>query len=80
MIAWGFVFKKNENWKSFAKPSIYFGVISLVLFMVHFASPLPIRGLTQRILLVWDISWLLLVSWKLYRNALISITPLTSFE
>ena len=71
MIAWGFVFKKNENWKSFAKPSIYFGVLSLVLFIIHFASPLPIKGLTQRFLLVWDISWLLLVSNKLYRNSLL---------
>ena len=71
MIAWGFVFKKKENWKSFVKPSTYFGVLSLVLFIIHFASPLPIRGLTQRFLLVWDISWLLLVSNKLYRNSLL---------
>ncbi|CAN5677512.1 hypothetical protein BH11BAC3_BH11BAC3_40490 [soil metagenome] len=70
MITWGVDFKKNENWKSFAKPSIFFGVVSVVLFIVHFASPVTIRGLTQRILLVWDISWLLLVSLKLYRNAL----------
>ncbi len=69
MIAWGFVFKKNENWKSFAKPSIYYGIISLLLFIIHFVSPGPIKGLTQRILLAWDISWLLLVSWKLNRNS-----------
>lgn len=69
MIIWGSVFKNNENWKSFAKLSIYFGAISLVLFIIHFVSPIPIKGLTQRILLVWDISWLLLVSSKLYRNS-----------
>ncbi len=69
MIAWGFVFKKNENWKGFAKPSMIFGAISLVLFIAHFVSPGPLKGLTQRILLGWDISWLLLVSWKLYRNS-----------
>ncbi len=73
MIAWGFVFKKNDNWKSFATPCIFFGVLSLSLFIVHFASPLPIRGLTQRFLLVCDISWLLLVSWKLYRNAVLTV-------
>ncbi len=70
MIAWGFVFKRNDNWKTFATTSIFFGVMSLVLFIVHFVSPLPIRGLTQRILLVWDITCLLLVSWKLYRTTI----------
>lgn len=71
MLAWGFVFKKNENWKSFAKPSIFFGVISLLLFIVHFVSPIPLKGLTQRILLLFDISWLFRVSIKLYRNTMI---------
>ncbi len=69
MITWGFDFKKNENWKSLAKPSIFFGVISLVLFIVHFASPIPLKGLTQRFLLAWDISWLFLVSRKLYQES-----------
>jgi hypothetical protein len=68
MIAWGIVFKRNESWKSFAKPSIFFGVVSLVLLIIFVGSPISFRGLTQRILLVWDISWLLLVSWKLYQN------------
>jgi uncharacterized membrane protein YidH (DUF202 family) len=68
MIAWGNVFKKNENWKSFAKPSIFYGVVSLVLLIIFVGSPILFRGLTQRILLGWDISWLLLVSWKLYHN------------
>jgi uncharacterized membrane protein len=69
MISWSIAFKKNENWKSLAKPAMLFGVISLILFIIHLVSPIPLRGLTQRILLVWDISWLLLVSWKLYRDA-----------
>ncbi len=68
MFTWGFVFKKNENWKGFAKTSVFFGVISLVLLIVHFASPIPLKGLTQRFLLAWDISWLFLVSRKLYQN------------
>jgi hypothetical protein len=72
MFTWGADFKKHDNWKSFSKPSLYFGVISLVLFIVHFASPVSLKGLTQRFLLVWDISWLLLVSWKLYRNTILS--------
>jgi hypothetical protein len=69
MIAWGVVFKKNENWKSLAKPSLFFGVMSLILFIIFFASPVTLRGLTERILLVWDVSWLLLVSRKLYKTA-----------
>jgi hypothetical membrane protein len=68
MIAWGIVFKKNANWKSFSKPSIFYGVLSLVLLIIFVGSPISFRGLTQRILLAWDISWLLLVSWKLYHN------------
>jgi hypothetical protein len=68
MIAWRNVFKKNESWKSFAKPSIFYGVVSLVLLIIFVGSPISFRGLTQRILLGWDISWLLLVSWKLYQN------------
>ena len=74
MFTWAAVFKKNDNWKSFATSCIFFGVMSLLLFIVHFASPLPIRGLTQRFLLICDISWLVLVSRKLYRNAMI-ISP-----
>ena len=74
MFTWGFDFKKSENWKSIAKPSMFFGAMSLVLFLVHFASPIALRGLTQRILLVWDISWLILVSRKLYCNAMIVST------
>ena len=72
MIAWGVDFKKNQHWKSSAKTSLFFGVISLVLLIVHIASPVTLKGLTQRFLLVWDIGWLLLVSWKLYGNAMIN--------
>ncbi len=68
MIAWGIVFKKTEDWKRFAKPSVFYGLISLVLLIIFIASPISSRGLTQRILLVWDISWLLLIGWKLYNK------------
>jgi hypothetical protein len=69
MIAWGKIFKKKERWKSFAKPSTFYGVVSLVLLIIFIGSSISFRGLTQRILLAWDISWLLLVSWKLQHNA-----------
>ncbi len=68
MIAWGNVFKKIISWKSFAKPSIFYGIVSLVLLIIFVASPISFRGLTQRFLLVWNISWLLLVSRRLYHN------------
>ncbi len=71
MIAWGVVFNKNERWKGLKKLSIFFGVMSLLLFIIFLASPIPLRGLTERILLVWDVSWLLLVSRKLYHNAIL---------
>jgi hypothetical protein len=69
MIAWGVVFKKNNNFISLAKSSIIFGVTSLVLLLIFIFSPVSIRGLTQRILLTHNISWLFLVSLKMYQEA-----------
>lgn len=69
MIAWGVVFKKNNTLHKLAKPSIFYGVVSLALLIIFIASPISFRGLTQRFLLTWDISWLFWVSRKLYQNA-----------
>ena len=68
MMALGMVFKRSEGWRKFASPSIFYGIVSLVLLIVFIGSPISFRGATQRLLLVWDISWLMLVSWKLYRH------------
>ena len=79
MIVWGVVFKKNNNLKNLATPSIFYGVVSLVLLIIFIASPISFRGITQRFLLAWDISWLFLVSRKLYlHSALVAITADTS--
>lgn len=67
MIAWGISFKKNKDLKSFASLSVLWGVISLTILVLHIASPISVRGLTQRILLTWNISWLFLVNFHLYR-------------
>ena len=66
MIAWGVVFKKNNHLKKLATPSIFYGVASLILLIIFIASPISYRGLTQRFLLAWDVSWLFWVSSKLY--------------
>jgi hypothetical protein len=71
MIAWGFIFNRNNNWKNIAKQSCFFGVISIVLFVIFFMSPPSFRGLTQRMLIVWDMLWLLLVNRGLFRNAIV---------
>jgi Protein of unknown function (DUF998) len=68
MITWGVAFKKNNSLHKLAKPSIFYGVVSLALLIIFIASPISFRGLTQRFLLAWDISWLLLVSRKLYQH------------
>jgi hypothetical protein len=68
MLAWGVTFKKQHHFKKLAKPSIYFGVISLALLILFIASPIWIRGLTQRILLTCNISWLIILNRKLYLN------------
>jgi hypothetical protein len=65
MIAWGILFNKNYVLKKLARPSLIWGITSLLLLIIFIASPIGIRGLTQRLLLACDISWLLLVSMKL---------------
>lgn len=65
MIFWGFVFSRNEECKSIAKLSWIFGAVSLALFIIFFMSPPAFRGLMQRILLLWNISWIVLVNWKI---------------
>ncbi len=71
MIAWGFIFNRNNNWKNIAKQSCFFGVMSIVLFVIFFMSPPSFRGLAQRMLIVWDMLWLLLVNRGLFRNAIV---------
>lgn len=66
IIAWGISFKNNHEFKKFASPSVLWGLTSLILLIIFIGSPIGLRGLTQRLLLVCDISWLLLVSMKLY--------------
>ncbi len=68
MISWGISFKKNNDLKRFASISVLWGVISLILLILHIASPISVRGLTQRILLTWNISWLFLLNFHLYRT------------
>jgi Protein of unknown function (DUF998) len=68
MIAWGISFQKNNEFKKIAKPSVVWGGISFILLVIFIASPISVRGLTQRILLTWNISWLFLVNFHLYRT------------
>ena len=67
-IAWGIAFQKQSHLKKLAKPSIYFGVVSLVILILFIDSPIGLRGLSQRILLTFNISWLCIVSWGLHQN------------
>ena len=74
MIVWGFVFKKTRHWSSLAKLSWFFGVVSLVLFILFLATPVPFRGFSERILMGWDISWLIVISRRLYQHAALVAT------
>lgn len=67
IIAWGISFKNNDEFKKFARPSVLWGLTSLLLLIIFIGSPIGLRGLTQRLLLVCDIGWLLIISMKLYR-------------
>lgn len=70
MISWGLTFSKNDTWQEMATTSRFFGVISMVLFMALFLSPLSLKGLTERILIIWDVYWLILVNRQLYNNSI----------
>ena len=67
MIAWAQAFKKRKGGEKMAMLSRFFRLISLALFIVFFLSPHYLRGFTERILLAWDIDWLLLISSHLFR-------------
>ncbi|TKT92830.1 DUF998 domain-containing protein [Dyadobacter frigoris] len=66
MIAWGFTFDKYDNWRHMAKLSWFFGAISTALFIGFLLSAPQLRGLTERILIILDITWIILVIRKLY--------------
>jgi hypothetical protein len=68
MIAWGFDFRKNEQWKNLTKLSWVFGILGFFILLALALSSLSIRGLTQRIFLAWILSWLIIVSRQLYLN------------
>lgn len=68
MIAWGFTFNKSAGWQHMAKTSRLFGMISIVVFVAFFFSPPSLRGLSERILIIWDVSWLALINRQLYIN------------
>ncbi|MBD1395078.1 DUF998 domain-containing protein [Mucilaginibacter glaciei] len=66
IIAWGFTFNIINTWQHMAKISCLFGVTSAVVFISFLLSPPSLRGLSERILIVWDITWIILVSRQLY--------------
>jgi len=66
MILWSFVFKTEEQLKGLSKPSLLFGICSLLLLFFHLASPIAWKGITQRVLILWDLIWLILVSSTFY--------------
>lgn len=63
--------KQQVNCKMIMITSWAFGVISIVLFVIFFMSPPSFRGITQRMLIVWDMLGLLLVNRALFRNAIV---------
>lgn len=68
IIAWGFTFNKSAGWQHMAKISWFFGMISIVVFIVFLFSPPSLRGLSERVLITWDVSWLALINRQLYIN------------
>jgi alpha-beta hydrolase superfamily lysophospholipase len=66
MVLWGFNFRKNDSWKGIDNISWVFGIVSMLILAALVFSPISLKGLVQRMLFVWDLSWLILISRKLY--------------
>jgi hypothetical protein len=76
MLAWGHIFNRNGSWRNMAKTSLFFGVVSIAIFIAFLLSPPSIRGLTERILIILDISWVILVN----RQLVVLLTPIQHYE
>lgn len=70
MIAWGSVFKKNIEWADKATLSSVFGIIGILLFFIFLFSPISVRGLTERLLIGWDMIWLIIISAALFNKTI----------
>jgi len=68
MITWGSVFKKNHEWADKASLSRVFGLVSILLFLIFLFSPVWLRGFTERLLIGWDITWLIIISNTLFQK------------
>jgi alpha-beta hydrolase superfamily lysophospholipase len=68
MILLGFNFKQNDNWQTLSPLSWFFGIMSVLILMALVLTPISLKGLIQRTLFMWDLSWLILVSRQLYVN------------
>ena len=70
MIAWGYVFKRNSEWADKATLSVVFGCVSIFLFLIFLFSPVWLRGFIERVLIGWDMTWLIIISITLFYKTL----------
>jgi alpha-beta hydrolase superfamily lysophospholipase len=66
MIFLGFNFKQNNNWKALSPLSWFYGTMSILILIALVLMPISFKGLIQRTLFLWDLSWLMFVSQQLY--------------
>lgn len=65
MILWGRDFRKQSDWQNLSKISQIFGSVSLIiLFALAISSP-SIVGIVQRLLILLDLSWVIVLSMQL---------------
>jgi hypothetical protein len=72
MFAWGLNFRKTFNWENPAKVTFWFAACGIMIFFAIFLTPVSIAGLFQRLLLLCDLVWVIIISQHLYLLSTIS--------
>jgi alpha-beta hydrolase superfamily lysophospholipase len=69
MTLLGFNFKQNDHWQTISSLSWFFGTMSIIILTALVLTPISLKGLIQRTLILWDVYWLILISRHLYFNS-----------
>ncbi len=71
-------FRHDEQWKTFAQSSLFLTVLLFVTLMVFLGSPAAFKGITERLLLLVAIVWLMWLAIKLRSLHLSTVVRLPS--
>lgn len=67
LFGWWRDFSKEKDWKETGKITIWFALAAITIFVSSFFTPVSLAGFFQRFLLLCNLFWLLIISYKLYK-------------